>query len=128
MQETISRHAPSVSRPAGPVSPRPEPPSGPPSAPESRRPAESAHTLAAVSVLLGAVGLFIFNLIFGPLAIGLAVAALRRQAGPGRHPASARTRAGAWAGLVLGAADLIVLVVLIAASLAHGAVTWHFGA
>lgn len=122
MQETISRHAPSASRPAGPVSPRPEPPS----APESRRPAESAYTLAAVSVLLGAVGLVIFNLIFGPLAIGLAVAAFRRQAGPGRHPASAR--AGAWAGLALGAADLIVLVVLIAVPLAHGAVTWHFGA
>lgn len=121
MQETISRHAPSVSRPE---SPRP----GPPSAPESPRPAESAHSLAAVSMLLGAVGLFIFNLIFGPLAIGLAVAALRRQAGPGRHPASARARATAWAGLALGAADLIVLVVLIAVSLAHGTVTWHFGA
>jgi hypothetical protein len=84
---------------------------------------EPAGTLASVAVLLGAVGLFVFNLIFGPLAIGLAVTALRRSG-----PPSTPHRLVAWAGLVLGAADLMVLAVLLAISLAHGSVTWHFGA
>ena len=84
---------------------------------------EPAGTLASVAVLLGAVGLFVFNLIFGPLAIGLAVTALRRS-GPPFTP----HRVVAWAGLALGAADLLVLAVLTAISLAHGGVTWHFGA
>jgi hypothetical protein len=92
-------------------------------------------------VLLGAVGLFVFNLIFGPLAIGLAVTALRRSGSsstphrsglpsdPRRHgPSSTPHRLVAWAGLVLGSADLVVLAVLLAISLAHGSVTWHFGA
>jgi hypothetical protein len=102
---------------------------------------QPAGTLASVSVLLGAVGLFVFNLIFGPLAIGLAVAALRRSGPPSTPhrsgppstphrsgPPSTPHRVVAWAGLVLGAADLLVLAALLAISLTHGSVTWHFGA
>ena len=122
MPDTIYRHP---GQPAGQTQ-TPDRPGQPPQdpGPAPGRP-EPARTVAAVSVLFGAVGLFVFNLIFGPLAIGLAVTALRRLAS---DPAPARARAAAWAGLALGAADLIVLAVLLAISLAHGAVTWHFGA
>jgi hypothetical protein len=78
--------------------------------------------MASVAVLLGVAGLFIFNIAFGPLAIGAGAAALRRRTATGW------ARAAALAGVVLGAADLIVLAVLVAVSLAHGGITWHFGA
>ena len=81
----------------------------------------SAPSTARVGVLLGAVGLFLFNLVFGPIAIGIGVAALRRGTRPGRD------RATAVASIALGAADLAVLLVLTALSLSRGALTWHLG-
>ena len=106
------------------AAPSPEAPPSParPAATPRRRYAESAGSMAGVAVLLGVAGLFVFNVVFGPLAIGAGAAALRRR------PAAARTRAAALAGVTLGAADLIVLAVLAAVSLAHGGITWHFGA
>jgi hypothetical protein len=93
----------------------------------SRRAGESATSMAWAGVLLGAVGLFIFNLVFGPLAIGLGVTALRRGARPGAWRAGLPRagRAMAWASVVLGAADVAVLLALAAFSLGHGALTWH---
>jgi hypothetical protein len=82
---------------------------------------ESEASIARVGVLLGAVGLFILNLVFGPIAIGLGVTAIRRGVRP------ALPRATALASIVLGAADLVVLLVLVALSLSHGGLTWHFG-
>ena len=84
--------------------------------------AESAGSMASAAVLFGVVGLFVFNIVFGPLAIGVGTAALRRRTPMGW------ARAAALAGVALGAADLIVLAVLVAVSLAHGGITWHFGA
>ncbi|HYZ55594.1 MAG TPA: hypothetical protein VE733_19110 [Streptosporangiaceae bacterium] len=84
--------------------------------------AESAGSMASAAVLLGAAGLFVFNVVFGPLAIGVGTAALRRRTTTGW------ARAAALAGVALGAADLIVLAALVAVSLAHGGITWHFGA
>jgi hypothetical protein len=78
--------------------------------------------MASVAVLLGVAGLFVFNIVFGPLAIGVGTAALRRRTSTGW------ARAAALAGVALGAADLIVLAVLVTVSLAHGGITWHFGA
>ncbi len=65
---------------------------------------------------VGLVGLVAFNLLLGPLAIGLAVLALRRRtpAGAGR----------ALLGLALGVADLAVLAALITA---NGTVSWSLG-
>jgi hypothetical protein len=83
--------------------------------------AESARSMAGVALLLGAAGLFIFNIVLGPLAIGIGAATLRRRPSP-------RTRAIALAGLAFGAADLVVLAVLVAVSLAHGGIDWHFAA
>jgi hypothetical protein len=78
--------------------------------------------MAGVAVLFGVAGLFVFNVIFGPLAIGIGVAAYRRRT------ASARTRTAALAGVTLGVLDLIVLAVFAAVSLAWGGFTWHFAA
>lgn len=130
MHQTITRAA-ALSRPAEPEAGRADAAAGEPrpaaasagTRPVSARAAESVRSMAGVAVLFGAAGLFVFNVIFGPLAIGLGVAALRR------HHASERTRALALIGAVLGVADLIVLAVLVALSFAaHGSVTWHFGA
>lgn len=83
---------------------------------------ESARSMAGVAVLLGVAGLFVFNVVFGPLAIGVGAAALRRES------ASPRTRTVALGGLALGVADLVLLAVLVGVSLARGAINWHFGA
>jgi hypothetical protein len=56
---------------------------------------ESEASIARVGVLLGAVGLFILNLVFGPIAIGLGVTAIRRGVRP------ALPRATALASIVL---------------------------
>lgn len=63
----------------------------------------------------------LFAVILGPIALGAGVAAFRRR------PAAPLTRAAALAGAALGAADLIVLAVLPAVSLAHGGMVWHLG-
>ena len=78
--------------------------------------------MASVAVLFGLVGLFVFNVVFGPLAIGVGVAAYRRRSATGR------TRTIALAGVTLGVLDLVVLAVFAAISLAWGGFTWHFGA
>jgi hypothetical protein len=82
---------------------------------------ESAASMARTGMLLGVVGLFILNLVLGPIAIGLGVVALRRGARPGAE------RAAALSSILLGAADVIVLLVLMALSLRHGGLVWHFG-
>lgn len=75
--------------------------------------------LAWTGAVLGAVGLFLLNLVFGPIAIGLGSAALRR---------GSQRRAAGLAAVALGTADLAVLAALIAHSAAaHGGIVWHFG-
>jgi hypothetical protein len=138
MHQTITREAPhEAASPAEPMTAQPArvqvaPPATPkssataaPAAPAAApRPgyAESAGSMASAAVLLGVAGLFVFNVVFGPLAIGVGVAACRRRT------ATAGARALALAGAVLGAADLIVLAVIAGVSLASGGFTWHFGA
>ncbi|GIF14463.1 hypothetical protein [Actinoplanes teichomyceticus] len=62
----------------------------------------------AAAVAFGAAGLFLFSVVFGGLAIGLGLAALRRGT-PGRWG-----RPAARAAVLLGVADLLVLAVLLA--------------
>jgi hypothetical protein len=83
---------------------------------------ESAGSMASVAVLFGLAGLFVFNVVFGPLAIGVGVATYRRRSATGRN------RGIALAGVTLGVLDLIVLAVFAVVSLAWGGFTWHFGA
>jgi hypothetical protein len=83
---------------------------------------ESGASVAHAGMLLGAAGLFVLNLVFGPLAIGLGITAIKRGVRPGLP------RATALASILLGVADLVVLLVLIALSLSHGGLAWRFGA
>ncbi len=70
------------------------------------RPSRSRpDTMAVWSFVLGLLGLLIFNLVLGPIALTLATLALTRGT----------TRKGrATLGLALGAADLIVIATLMA--------------
>jgi hypothetical protein len=76
---------------------------------------------AAAALLSGAVGLFLFNVLFGPLAIVLGTIAVRRS-GPGRLG-----RAAALLGIFLGIADLVVLVILVVSRVHDGRFDWHLG-
>jgi hypothetical protein len=76
---------------------------------------------AAAALLSGAVGLFLFNVVFGPLAIVLGAIAVRRG-GPGRLG-----RAAALLAIALGIADLVVLVILVASRVHDGTFDWHLG-
>ncbi|MHC3392234.1 DUF4190 domain-containing protein [Streptomyces lavendulocolor] len=71
-----------------------------------------ADGMAVAAFVLGLVGLLVMNILLGPIAIGLAVLALRRGT----------TRRGrALLGLGLGVADLAVLAALVTAD---GTVSW----
>ncbi|HTJ37003.1 MAG TPA: hypothetical protein VL738_27575 [Dactylosporangium sp.] len=70
------------------------------------------------SLALGVAGLFLFNVVFGPLAIVLGLWALRRPAVTGRG------RVFAGLGVVLGLADLVILAVLVIGG-AHGGNLLH---
>ncbi|MFE0463012.1 DUF4190 domain-containing protein [Kitasatospora sp. NPDC058965] len=74
-----------------------------------------ADGMAVASFVLGLIGLLLFNVVLGPLALVLGALALVRG--------TAR-RGRALLGLALGAADLVVLAVTIAHS--HG-VLWQIG-
>ncbi|RKE18922.1 DUF4190 domain-containing protein [Streptomyces sp. TLI_171] len=81
----------------------------------TRRTTADADQLAVASFVLGLLGLLLFNLVLGPLALTLAAVALyRRTARPAR----------ALLGLALGIADLAVLATTLAAG--HGTL-WHLG-
>jgi hypothetical protein len=79
------------------------------------REASAAGSLAWIGAILGTAGLFMLNLVFGPIAIGLGVTAHRRGA-----------RLGIVA-VVLGVADVMLELVLAGLWFRHGLV-WHFGA
>ena len=71
---------------------------------------------AVASFLLGLLGLFIFNIVLGPLALVLAVVSLVR---------GTQRRGRALLGLALGVADLVVLGVLMTTH--TGGITLHLG-
>jgi hypothetical protein len=73
---------------------------------------------ATAALLFGVAGLFLFNIVFGPLAIVLGVVAATRPA------AALRSRAAGLAGAALGIADLVVLAVLVATQLVGGGPHW----
>ncbi|MEC4015301.1 hypothetical protein [Streptomyces sp. H27-D2] len=89
-----------------------KPTSGPGSRPAARTQADG---MAVASFILGLLGLLMFNIVLGPCALVLAGLALVR--GTDR-------RGRACLGLALGAADLIILGVLVNI---HGSVIWQFG-
>ncbi|WP_372461683.1 DUF4190 domain-containing protein [Actinacidiphila acidipaludis] len=82
--------------------------------PAAQKSTRDADGMAVASFLLGVPGLLVLNLVLGPAAIVLAAVALSRG--------TAR-RGRALLGMVLGVADLVVLVALTIAN--HG-VIWSF--
>lgn len=76
------------------------------------------NRLAPIAFISGLIGLLVANLVLGPLAIALGVAALRRD--PTR-------RARAALALVLGLADLLVFAYLaVRSGSGHDSVQWRF--
>ena len=73
---------------------------------------------AAAALTCAVAGLFMFNVVLGPLAIGLGVPAVLR--GPARV-----SRGVALAAVVLGAVDLVVLAVLVVSHVDTGIFSWH---
>ncbi|MFI9049282.1 hypothetical protein [Streptomyces sp. NPDC053427] len=81
----------------------------------ARRPRPHADGMAVASFVLGLLGTLVLNLVLGPCALILGGLALAR--GTDR-------RGRALLGLLLGAADLILLAVLVTTD---GTVSWHIG-
>ncbi|MGW4630263.1 hypothetical protein [Streptomyces rubiginosohelvolus] len=92
----------------------PEPETTPDAAPR-RATGREADGLAVASFVLGLVGLLVFNILLGPMAIVMALLALARHT---------RRRGRAFLGLALGVADLAVLAALVTA---NGTVAWSIG-
>ncbi|GGZ96977.1 DUF4190 domain-containing protein [Streptomyces echinoruber] len=80
--------------------------------PRERTGRRDTEGMAVASFVLGLVGLVVLNLVLGPVAIALALTALRR---------GTPRRFRAVLGLVLGVADLVVLAALLAV---HGGTAW----
>ncbi|MFE2502837.1 hypothetical protein [Streptomyces rubiginosohelvolus] len=95
-----------------------DPGAAPEEAPEAaprRAVGREADGLAVASFVLGLVGLLVFNIVLGPMAIVMALLALARHT---------RRRGRAFLGLALGVADLAVLAALVTA---NGTVAWSIG-
>ncbi|MFE9020404.1 DUF4190 domain-containing protein [Streptomyces sp. NPDC007808] len=76
--------------------------------------------LAIASLCCGIVGLFILNIVLGPVAIVLGAVALRQ--------AAVRNGAGmAKAGIVLGVIDVVLWLVLLAVAASNGGFSWYVG-
>jgi predicted lipid-binding transport protein (Tim44 family) len=85
---------------------------------QNRNKARDNSGKSVVAFVSGLVGLLVGNLILGPLAIGLGIAALR-----GANPRRGR----AVLAIVLGVADLAVFAFLTLHSEAGHGVLWKFG-
>lgn len=85
---------------------------------EARSEARDNSGKSVVAFVSGLVGLLVGNLILGPLAIGLGIAALR-----GANPRRGR----AMLAIALGVADLAIFAFLTLRSEAGHGVLWKFG-
>lgn len=87
------------------------PQGGPETAPP---PPSGSNSLAIASLVCGIIGLFIFEIVLGPLAIVFGGLGLR----------AARRRGFALAGLIFGIIDVLVLILIIAVASKHN-FSWH---
>ena len=80
--------------------------------------ASGGNGLAIASLVCGIIGIFLFEIILGPLAIifgGIALSRANRGAGK---------RGMAWAGLILGIIDVVLFIIVLVAAKHHG-FSWH---
>ncbi|MEZ3177294.1 DUF4190 domain-containing protein [Streptomyces pimonensis] len=76
--------------------------------------------LAIASLCCGVVGLFVLNIVLGPLAIVFGAVARRR--------AAVKNGAGmAKAGIVLGVVDVVLWLVLLLVAANNGGFSWYVG-
>jgi hypothetical protein len=75
--------------------------------------------LAIASLCCGIVGLFVLNIILGPLAIVLGVVSRRQAGGNGSGMAKA--------GIVLGVVDVVLWLVLLLVAANSGGFSWYVG-
>lgn len=92
-----------------------------PTAYADRHPTPPLDGRAAAALMLGSAGLFVFNIVFGPLAIVLGLRAARAPHG-GRFG-----RIGGRLGAGLGVLDLAVWVVLLLGQLGDHGLSWQIG-
>lgn len=78
----------------------------------------SADSLAVVALLCATTGLFLLNVVLGPLATALGVAALHR---------GARLRPTAILAAVLGVVDVVLFTTMVGHALHHGRFLFQFG-
>ncbi|CAM5629153.1 MULTISPECIES: DUF4190 domain-containing protein [Streptomyces] len=76
--------------------------------------------MAIASLVCGIVGLFILNIILGPLAIVFGALA-RRQAG-GKNGAGM-----AKAGIILGVVDVVLWILFVTLAASNGGFSWYVG-
>lgn len=85
-------------------------------------PATTSRTngMAIAGLVCGIVGIFVLNVVLGPLAIIFGAVGLRQ--------AGARNGAGmAKAGIILGIVDLVLFFVLLAVAASNGGFSWYVG-
>ena len=78
-----------------------------------------SNGFAVAGLVCGIIGLFLFNVVLGPLAIIFGGIAISRARNGGAH-----RRMAAWA-IGLGIADLVVFVLLLAVAARHGGFYIH---
>ncbi|MGC5034281.1 MULTISPECIES: DUF4190 domain-containing protein [unclassified Streptomyces] len=75
--------------------------------------------MAIASLCCGIVGLFILNIILGPLAIVFGVVARRQGGGNGAGMAKA--------GIILGVVAVVLWLVMLAVASSNGGFSWYVG-
>lgn len=81
---------------------------------------KSANGLAIAALVCGLVGIFVLNIVLGPLAIILG------SVGWNRANQGAQSKGMAIAGVVLGVIDVVLFALFIALAITHGGY-WHVG-
>jgi hypothetical protein len=81
----------------------------------------ASNGFAVTALVCGIVGILIFEIILGPLAIIFGAVGLRRAGRAGRG------RGMAMAGLILGIIDVVLFFIFLAVASRHGGFSWHVG-
>ncbi|WP_062645023.1 DUF4190 domain-containing protein [Streptomyces maremycinicus] len=88
--------------------------------PSTASPRSRTNGLAIASLCCGIVGLFVLNIVLGPLAIVFGVVS-RRQASVANGAGMAK------AGIILGIVDVVLWVLLLILAASNGGFSWYVG-